>query len=163
MMIVAALIVAVILLLCFTKREKFVEMFGFSGYTKPTLDVGINYGSSVADTFVLQKGAITPDMIQKAVLPTQAFVKEKTGLCVRVIETNKFERYLNEKNQELFKCRFMMTTTSVGFPFGLGIQVEVLNGKVVSAQTQPLKAEVSFKPYQAELGEFTSYNEILKK
>jgi len=164
-MLLLLVILGLLALLMFTKKEKFVELFGFSGYTKPHLDFEIDYASGqVGEGWVLQTAAVTPDMISAAVVPTQDLVKRESGICGRVIETNRYQRFTNEKGQERVKARFMLTTTNVGFPFGFGIEIDMVDGKIVKAQTQPMDAKVSYTPYRKSIaGEFTSYNEILKK
>jgi len=126
-------------------KEKFVEVFASAGYQKPVNEVTIDYDIDFSDAeFNLQSSGITHDDIRSCVIPTIELIKKETGLCTTVLETNKIEFYKSIDGRRLFKCRFMMMVKDVGFPFGFGISVEVLDGRVVMAKTQPITSGTEF-------------------
>ena len=153
------LLVLLVIVLLWGSKEGFVEMFGFSGYSKP-VEVDINMPPPDLSSYSLSGDIITPDEVEKALLPAQKFIKAKTGLCVYAIETNKVEKYVREK-QTLYKFRVMFTVTNKGFPYGIGATFYVMDGKVISATTQQVGGESSVKPYVSDYGEFLSFDEIV--
>lgn len=155
-MIVLVLIVVIFIWMWLSlgqpKVEDFQELFGFSGYKKPVSHVSIDYNQKVNETDyknVTTSEGVVNDDIQKCTTLACDFIKKETGLCVYAIETNKIEKYVNPKGEKLFKCRFMMTTTSTSFPFIFGIDFTIAGDQVVKARTQPLytKDDEKIKAY----------------
>jgi hypothetical protein len=132
--------------------EKFTEIFAFAGY-KPPKAVEISFVDGRVSTEGFQnvtKVGVTNEDIQTALKATTAFVYEKTGLSARGIETNKFEKF-TKGEKVLYKCMFMFTVMSTGFPFAFSVQSDVLDGKVVSAQSQTMGSiDNEFVPYSEE-------------
>jgi hypothetical protein len=155
------LLVLLVIILLWGTKEGFVEMFGFSGYSKP-IDVDINIPPPDLSAFNLSGDAVTPDEVEKVLLPAQKFMKDKTGLCVYAIETNKIEKYVREK-QIIYKFRVMFTVTNKGFPYGIGATFYIMDGKVVSAMTQQVGGQSEVQPYVSDYGEFLSFDEIVSK
>ena len=53
--------------------------------------------------------------------------------------------------------------TSTGFPFGFGIEVDVIDGKIIKAQTQSVLSN-TMKPFTPEIGEnFLPASELFVK
>ncbi len=139
-------------------KEKFVEMFGFSGYKKPT-DIDLNIQAPEIQGFVQSTGQITPDEIQNIVLPCQKYFGDKTGACVYAIETNDVKKYTKEADT-LYVVRFMFTVTNSGFPRGIGATFHVLNGTVIGAVTQQ-KMDAGFGAYNPQDSQYLSYDTIV--
>lgn len=58
----------------------------------------------------------------------------------------------------------MFSTTSTGFPYGLGATFYVKDGKVVGAMTQQLGGKSSFVPYNEDQGfEFLPISRIVSE
>jgi len=133
--------ITLVLLFCFRKRENFTEIFGLAGYKPSITQVNINYDAGV-NTSNYKKNigyAVGPNDTSMCAVKTSQFIKQQTGLCNRIIENNLFEVYTNpDDNTVLFHCRLMAMITSANFPFGLSIDVEILDGQVIKGTTQPL-------------------------
>lgn len=137
-MIVWLLILLIVVFLLTYKRENFDV--SFSGYKQPR-DVSIHLNRSGVNEkeFEPDVSGITNDDIKKCVEPVVAYIKKDTGMCVYPVETNKVEKFVNPKSGSvLYKVRFMFTVTSSGFPYTFGIDADVLDGKVVVANTQDM-------------------------
>lgn len=157
-MILIILIVVMILLL--SSKE---SMFGFSGYKKP-VDVDISEGVPDLTGWSLMNESVTRDEINTLVSPAVNFFKDKTGLCVFPIETNLLEKYSSmEDTSPLYKVRFMFSTTSTGFPYGIGCTFYIKDGTVVGAQTQQLPSTGTVKPYTEDYGVFLPYDTIVSE
>jgi hypothetical protein len=153
-MIALILVLFVLIWLWFQPNvEEFQELFGFSGYQKPVSHVSIDY---VRDQGVLTdyknvtaSEGVTNEDIEKCTNVSCDFIKKETNLCVYAIETNKIEKYVNTKGEKMYKCKFMMTTTSTSFPFNFGIELTIMGEHVVKARTQPLytKEDEKIKAY----------------
>ena len=150
-----------LILWAFPERERFQEMFGFSGYKKPITDTSLDYSSMGADmtkfSEVTDSEGVTFDEMNTVITAVQKFLREKFDFCVYPIETSKIEKFKhNETTSVLYKCKFMFMVTSSTYPFVLGVQAEVLDGKVVRASTQDMhKSTVG-----GESGDLMQYNEI---
>lgn len=153
--------------MCQTRSEGFVEMFGFSGYSAPknAPELSINNSNIDVSNFINVKGGLTHDDVNSAVTTLTSFIKKSTDLCIYPIETNKIEKFINpETASELVKVRFMYMVTNTGFPFVFGVDAEILDGKVVGANTQEIykngKEEMSsdnFLPF-SEIENFHIYS-----
>lgn len=140
-MLYLVLILVLVFLMFQTKTENFVEQFGFSGYTPPREVPSLKSGKPVSDTtkFLPVAGGMTHDDINDAVSELTKYVNKESGLCVYPIETSKIQKSINpETGTVLVKARFMYMTQNTGFPFVFGVDAEILNGKVVVANTQEL-------------------------
>jgi hypothetical protein len=130
-----------LLLFCFRKRENFTEIFGMAGYKPSITEVNINYNAGI-DTSNYKRNigyAVGPNDTSMCAEKTSQFIKQQTDLCNRIIETNLFEVFTNpDNNTVLFKCRLMAMITSANFPFGLSVDVEILDGQVIKGTSQPL-------------------------
>lgn len=156
MLVFVLLLLFVILMSCGNTSEKFIEMFGFSGYKKPK-DVDLNIQAPELSGFVESSGSVTPDEIQNIVLSCQDYFKSKTGLCVYALETNSVKKYTKE-GSVLYVVRFMFTVTNTGFPYGIGATFHVLDSRVVGAVTQQMGG--GFKAVGSEPS-YLSYDQIV--
>lgn len=131
------------------RTESFTEIFGGSGYKTPVLEVNIDYdnGQSTSGFKLNMSEGISADDVSMCTVQASKLIKEKTGLCSTVIETNKIQLFTNEQGDKLFKCRFMYMLTSTNFPFGISINVEILNGTLIKGTTQPLRTNSPVAPY----------------
>lgn len=154
----AWIILSLMIFLICTQKEKFTEIFGFAGYLKPILDVKLNENIHHIDLSQYESvvTAITPDEMQKLVMITQQVVNKDTGLCTYIINTEKALKYIHKQNNTvLYQCKFMFMETK-GFAFGFGVHIDILDGRPVNVQTQPI---VNYS--QAGDGDiFKSYGEI---
>lgn len=145
-------------------RETFVELFSKSGYEKPKDDLQINVDLNFNESgFVLNENAsVSHDDVRMCLLPTIELIKKETGLCVSPVETTEIKMYQNE-DKKLYKCKFMFMATSTGFPFGFGIEVTVIDGKITMARTQS-SIPSEMKPFTPEIGEnFLPASELFVK
>ena len=154
MILFLLLLVFVLLLSGGTVSEKFVEVFGFSGYNKPK-EVDLNIQSPELSGYTQSGSQITPDEIQSVVIPSQKFFNDKTGLCVYAVETNDIKKYTNKEGSVLYVVRFTFVVTNTGFPYGVGATFHVLDSRVVGATTQqmgggfqPAGNELIYLPYE---------------
>ena len=160
-------LVVVFLLFVFQpKRENFQEMFGFSGYKKPVTDTDtfLDYSAGNPDmtkfTDVSAKDGITYDIVNENIQVIQQFLKTKFNFCVYPIETSKISKLKhNETDSVIYRCRFMFMVTRSTYPFVLGLDVDVLDGKVIRAVTQDVyKGQAPPKKGLEE--NFLPFNEI---
>ena len=161
--LITFIIILWVLLLCYkSKREKFTEIRGFAGYSKPRTDVVIDDQSDIdMSKFVEQTASITRDLIQELVKPVHAKVEQDTDLCVYPVETNQVKHYVDDTGRNLYIVKFMFTTTK-GFVFGLSVDAHILDGKVVGLVTQPMHTSDKIKPYTEEDFPFLAYEDIKK-
>jgi hypothetical protein len=153
------IILSLMIFLICTQKEKFTEIFGFAGYSNPILDVKINENLHPIDMSQYDSviTAITPDEMQKLVMITQKVVNKDTGLCTYVINTEKALKYIHKKDKTvLYQCKFMFIETK-GFTFGFGVHIDILDGRPVNVQTQPL---ANFSQASGTDEIFKSYDEI---
>ena len=162
--IIVALFLLVVLMSC---KEKFVEMFGFSGYKKPVMNLDLNYSDVDFDLtgFTKVTGKLTPDELDDVITATQEFISRTGKVCAYPVETSFVDRYVNNSTgDKLAKCRFMFVTTSTNFPFGFGLTAVVLNGKVVATRTQPFKDTGKIKPHEQETASaFLPFDDLVSK
>ena len=162
-----ALLIVCIFCLQAPKKEKFVEIFAGSGYEKPKDTIDIDFNANVDESaFVLQDSGINNNEIRECVIPTINFIKKETGLCTVPIETNKVELFKSPDGVKLYKCRFMMMVKDVGFPFGFGISVDVMNGQIIFARTETVTSGADLEGIDSlgSLGEnFLPASDLLPK
>ena len=115
-----------------TRKEGF---FDLSGYNKPIKSINEKTKNILTNMYKPVIG-ITNDDVNIVVKETQKYISEQTGHCVNIIETNKIEKFTGPNKSVLYKARFMVLVRDVGFPYAFGIDIEILNGKVVKGVTQ---------------------------
>lgn len=133
-----ALLMVVILLT--TTQEPFVEMFGFSGHSKPIKPIKLDDDRPDLSNHKLIEASIDNDMIEEFVLATNKEISKRTGVCTYIIETTSIRQYKGEEN-DIYECMFMVIKKG-GFSFGFSVvsSFEVQNGKsrLLSLRSQPL-------------------------
>ena len=148
------------------QKEPFTEVFGGAGYKTPVLEVNIDYdsGDSTSGFKLNTSEGISADEVSMCAVQASKLILDKTGLCSTIIETNKMQVYTNDKGDKLFKCRFMFMITSTNFPFGISMNVEVLNGKLIKGTTQPLEIDTNISAYEDTTVEnFLPASDLLSK
>lgn len=158
------IILLAIVLLITIKREPFTEMFGFSGHTKPTLEVRLDDAKPRLNEFTQVEAAVDHDLIQNLILKTSDEITKRTGICAYIIETTQLNKYMKD-GLELYECVFMAVRSS-GFTFGFSVTAyfEVEGGgrpRLTSLRTQPVgvDTDMDISPFiEGESGkEFIDY------
>jgi len=85
-------ILLVIVLLLTTNREPFTEVFGFSGYTKPTGSVKLDDARPDLTGYTQAEASVDNTMMQDLVLQANREISKRTGLCTYIIETTAVRR-----------------------------------------------------------------------
>jgi hypothetical protein len=138
---VTILLLSLIVVAVTCQREKFTEIFGFAGYSKPIVNpVSINTSTVSIDLSQYDKevASVTQDEMQKMVQIVQTAVNKDTGLCTYIINTDDVKQYVAKKDGKiLYRVRFMFMVTT-GFAFGFGVQADILDGVVINMNTQKL-------------------------
>ena len=140
-----ASILLVIVLLLTTNREPFTEIFGFSGYSKPTGTVRFDDARPDLTGYSQAEANVSNDMMEEFVLQANREISRRTGLCTYIIETTAVKRYTNNENdKEIYECMFMVVKNS-GFAFGFSAvaSYELVDGiaTLLSLRSQPLDVQ----------------------
>jgi hypothetical protein len=111
---------------------------------------------------------IVNDEINNLVQLIQKHYLSAHKVCIYIINTNDITRY-EGANGTLYKCSFMCSVLGGDFPYGLGIYVEVLNGKITymtGQQPREVFAEIedqgNFTPFQSVV-DFSNQSLLLNK
>jgi hypothetical protein len=164
-------ILLVIVLLLTTNREPFTEVFGFSGYTKPTGSVKLDDARPDLTGYSQAEANIKNDLMEDFVLQANREISKRTGLCTYIIETTAVKKYVNNENdKEIYECMFM-TVKNKGFAFGFSVvaSYEVVDGiaTLVSLRSQPLDVQTvsDVTPFVESNGgqEFVKYDLVKEK
>jgi len=135
-------LIAIVLLLT-VRREPFTEIFGFSGYEKPTGSVRFDDARPNMSGYSQAEADIKNDMMEEFVLQANQEIAKRTGLCTYIIETTAVKKFV-KGNKTLYECMFMVVKNS-GFAYGFSVvaSYEVVNDKVklVSLRSQPLDVQ----------------------
>lgn len=162
LLLILLLFIVLVFLSC---KENYTEMFGFSGYKKPVINLDLDYSNVDIDLTGFDKitSELTPDELDPVIRATQEFISRKHNLCVYPLETGFVDRYENTgTGDRLTKCRFMFTTTDTGFPFSFGATVVVLNGKVIAMRNQPMTDDSDIKAHTYDdISEFLPFDKIV--
>jgi hypothetical protein len=138
------IILIAIVLLITVRREPFTEIFGFSGYTKPTGSIRLDDAKPNLSGYTQAEADISNDMMEEFVLQANQEIAKRTGLCTYIIETTAVKKYVSVNDKALYECMFM-TVKNNGFAFGFSVvaSYEVVNGqvKLVSLRSQPLDVQ----------------------
>lgn len=160
--IILLLFLVLVILSC---RENYTEMFGFSGYKKPVINLDLDYSNVEIDLTGFDKitSELTPDEMEPVAKAAQEFISRKHKLCVYPIETGFVDRYENRRTgDKITKCRFMFTTTETGFPFSFGVTVVVLNGKVIAMRNQSITGDSDIKAHiHDDISEFLPFDKVV--
>lgn len=155
-----------LLLFLLTSKENFTEIFGFSGYSKPILDVNINDKIDTIDysQFEEKKALISNDLLQELVFTVQRHLKMPSY----AIETSSIKKLVDKTDSSkiIYRCRFMFMYTK-GFPFGFGVSADIMmtpKPTIIAITTQP-QSEQTYSPVEPfseeDDGNFVNYNEII--
>jgi len=164
-------IVLVIVLLLTTNREPFTEIFGFSGYTKPTGSIKLDDARPDFTGYIQAEADVDNNMMEEFVLQTNREISRRTGLCTYIIETTELKKYTNNKNdKEIYECVFMVVKNS-GFAYGFSVvaSFEVVDGiaTLMSLRSQPLDVQTvsDVSPFvDGQAGqEFVNYDLVKEK
>ena len=118
--------------------------------------------------FVEQKAQISPTKNQEMIFVTQKYLKEKLKLCTYCIETNKIQVFGRPSDLTLvkYKARYMFLVFST-YPYGIAVDVEIMDGKILSLATQPSNVDAAsseFIPFTDEIAhEFLAYDQLAQK
>ena len=162
------IILIAIVLLITVRREPFTEIFGLSGYTKPTGSIRLDDAKPNLSGYTQAEADISNDMMEEFVLQANQEIAKRTGLCTYIIETTAVKKFVND-DKTIYECMFM-TVKNNGFAFGFSVvaSYEVVNGKVklVSLRSQPLDVQTvsSVTPFVESRGgqDFVKY-ELVKE
>ena len=169
MKLLLTIILLVIVLLLTTNREPFTEIFGFSGYNKPTGTIRFEDARPDLTGYSQAEANLKNDMMEDLVLQANREISKRTGLCTYIIETTSVRRYVNsEKNKEIYECMFM-TVKNNGFAFGFSVvaSYEVVGdvATLISLRSQPLDVQTvsDVTPFVESVGgqDFVDY-ELVK-
>jgi hypothetical protein len=137
------IILIAIVLLITVRREPFTEIFGFSGYTKPTGSIRLDDAKPNLSGYTQAEADIDNDMMEEFVLQANQEIAKRTGLCTYIIETTAVKKFVNN-DKVIYEVMFM-TVKNNGFAFGFSVvaSYEVVNGqvKLVSLRSQPLDVQ----------------------
>lgn len=161
------IVLLAIVLALMTKREKFTEIFGFSGYSKPILNVSINekLNSSIDVSNYEEKAAlIDNDLLQELLFTVQRHLKMPTY----AVETNTIRKFVDKTDPSkiIYRCRFMFIYTK-GFPFGFGVSADIMMSPkptIVAMTTQPQSEQTysPVEPFHEDIHDnFVNYNEVI--
>lgn len=139
-LVIVTLIVVVLLL---TRREPFTEVFGLSGYTKPTGSVRFDDPKPNLTGYAQEEAKISNDMMEKFVALANKEIETRSGLCTYVIETTSVKKYRGDSNT-IYDCAFMVVKNS-GFAYGFSVtasfEVQGDNVRLISLRSQPLTVQ----------------------
>jgi hypothetical protein len=137
------IILIAIVLLITVRREPFTEIFGLSGYKKPTGSIRLDDAKPNLSGYTQAEANISNDMMEEFVLQANQEIAKRTGLCTYIIETTTVKKFVND-DKAIYECMFM-TVKNNGFAFGFSVvaSYEVVNGqvKLVSLRSQPLDVQ----------------------
>jgi hypothetical protein len=171
MKLLLTVILLVIVLLLTTNREPFTEVFGFSGYNKPTGTIRFDDARPDLTGYSQAEANIKNDLMEDFVLQANREISKRTGLCTYIIETTAVKKYVNNENdKEIYECMFM-TVKNKGFAFGFSVvaSYEVVDGiaTLVSLRSQPLDVQTvsDVTPFVESNGgqEFVKYDLVKEK
>lgn len=165
MKLVVPILIGLLLVLA-TSKEKFTEIFGFSGYSKPILNVSINetLNNSIDVSNYEEKAAlIDNDLLQELLFTVQRHLKMPTY----AVETNSIKKFVDKTDPSkiIYRCRFMFIYTK-GFPFGFGVSADILmtpKPTIVAITTQPQSDQTysPVEPFTEGEDNFVNYNEVI--
>ena len=117
--------------------------------------------------FIEQKSQISPDQNQNMIMLTQKYIKDTMKVCSYCIETNKVQVFsrTNDSAVVKYKARYVFLVFST-YPYGIAVDVEILDGKITNFSTQPLDKGTSTTmiPYTDEIAhEFLAYDQMAQK
>jgi len=163
------LVIVVIALTTQQPTEKYTELFGFNGYTKPVNQVVLKDPKFDTSSYAEAEAVVNHDLMEKLVLTTNKEITKRTDDCSYIIETTAVKKFVQEGKPDVYKCMFMCVRAK-GFAFGFSV-VSTLSVKgddvrVLSLRTQPLDVEgpEDVNPYVQDVAkEFLDYDIVKTK
>lgn len=127
------------------RREPFTEVFGFSGYTKPSEGIFISDPIENLSTYTPVEAKIDHDTMEKLILATNKAISDKAGVCNYIIETTSLKKFVGKGN-DVYRVMFMAVKNH-GFAYGFAVTVDAMidkSGNVIikSLRTQPIDADI---------------------
>ena len=153
------IIIVMILMLTLTpQRERFQEMFGFSGHREPIESTTYSFGSELNGyTDVTDQEGVTADEVNTCVKASLNFINKKLNMCSYPVETNKIHK-MKKDGDVVYTCKFMFMVKSTNYPFMLGVETDVhADGKILRAATQDTYRGVVPKEREEN---FLSFSEV---
>jgi len=89
------IILIAIVLLITVRREPFTEIFGLSGYKKPTGSIRLDDAKPNLSGYTQAEANISNDMMEEFVLQANQEIAKRTGLCTYIIETTADKKYVS--------------------------------------------------------------------
>jgi hypothetical protein len=94
---------------------------------------------------------------------TQSWLREKHKLCTYCIDTNKIQMYKNSSGAIKYVIRYMFMVFA-GYPYGIAVDVEIVDDKITSLALQPSEAAAGPSPFTDETAyDFVAYDEMAQK
>ena len=114
--------------------------------------------------FIEQKAQVSPDRNESMILMAQSWLRDKHKLCTYCIDTNKIQMYKNSSGAIKYVIRYMFMVLS-GYPYGIAVDVEIVDDKITSLRTQPADgAAAGPTPFTDETAyDFVAYDEMAQK
>lgn len=162
---VIIIIMLTVLIVDSPQRERFQEMFGFSGHREPIDETAFTFGSELNGyTDVTDQEGVSADEVNMCVKASLKFINEKLKMCSYPVETSKIHKMKRDQDV-VYTCKFMFMVKSTNYPFMLGVETDVhANGKVLRAATQdtykgvvPEEREENFLSF-SEVEDFKVYS-----
>jgi hypothetical protein len=163
------LVIVVIALTTQQPTEKYTEMFGFNGYTKPVNQVVLKDPKFDTSSYAEVEAVVDHDLMEKLVLTTNKEITKRTDDCSYIIETTAVKKFVQDGKPDVYKCMFMCVRAK-GFAFGFSV-VSTLSVKgddvrVLSLRTQPLDVDTptDVSPYVQDVAkEFVDFDIVKQK
>lgn len=161
------LILIVLVVIALTTQqptEKYTELFGFNGYTKPVNQVVLKDPKFDTSSYTEAEAIVNHDLMEKLVLTTNQEITKRTDDCSYIIETTAIKKFVQDGKPDVYKCMFMCVRAK-GFAFGFSV-VSTLSVKgddvrVLSLRTQPLDVDEpeNVQPYVQDVArEFLDFD-----
>tara|TARA_B110000977_G_C11024719_1_gene472713 strand:+ start:162 stop:578 length:417 start_codon:yes stop_codon:yes gene_type:complete len=115
----------------------------------PSTGFGPDY-TDVTDT-----DGVTHDDVNMCIKESLNFINKKLSMCSQPIDTSKIRKLVNGTDV-IYQCRFMLMVTSTGYPFVLGLEADIKNGKLIRASTQDIyRGDIPLGPLEDNFKDFS--------
>ncbi len=161
------LLLILVYLICEPKGEKYT----YTDTTKPIHRVVFDDPApNMSEYREVGKIELNNDIVEKLVLVTNKYIRDKAGINNYIIETTAIKQYKHKsKNHTLYQCMFMCVKIG-GYSFGFSVTSNVIlvsgNVRVIGIQSQPMNInEPSDKtPFESVTrgSEYVDYDDIRK-
>ena len=161
------LILIVVYLLCESRTER----FGYRDASHPIHGVVFNDPApNMSEYKEVGKLQLNNAIVEKLVLVTNKYIREKSGINNYIIETSAIKQFKHKtKNHTLYQCMFMCVKSG-GFSFGFSVTSNVIlvsgNVRVLGIQSQPMniKPPSDKTPFESTMkgSEYVNYDDVRK-